>query len=96
MKLKFLLWIAAAVAALAIGVFVLIPKAEKTEETTAVVETPIEESSAPAVEETPVVSAEEVAAKEAEEDEEMSQTPPFHRYINPLAQFFPSYVCPPR
>ena len=67
MKLKFLLWIAAAVAALAIGVFVLRPKAEKSEDTTTVVETPAEESSAPVVEETPVVSAEEVAAKEAEE-----------------------------
>ena len=67
MKLKFLLWIAAAVAALAIGVFVLRPKAEKSEDTTTVVETPAEESSAPVVEETPVVYAEEVAAKEAEE-----------------------------
>ena len=68
MKLKFLLWIAAAVvAALAIGVFVLRPKAEKSEDTTTVVETPAEESSAPVVEEAPVVYAEEVAAKEAEE-----------------------------
>ena len=67
MKLKFLLWIAAAVAALAIGVFVLIPKADKSEEVTTVVETPAEDSSAPAVEEALVVSAEEVAAKEAEE-----------------------------
>ena len=67
MKLKFLLWIAAAVAAVVAGVIVLTPKSEKTEESATIVETPAEESAAPVVEETPVVSAEDVAAKEAEE-----------------------------
>ena len=67
MKLKFLLWIAAAVAAVVVGVFVLTPKSEKTEETATVVETPAEESTTPVVEEAPVAPAEDVAAKEAEE-----------------------------
>ena len=67
MKLKFLLWIAAAVAAVVVGVFVLTPKSEKTEETATVVETPAEESTTPVVEETPAAPVEDVTTKEAEE-----------------------------
>ena len=70
MKLKFLLWIAAAIAAVVVGVFVFTSKDEKPEQVAVEVVEPTTETETPAeqtVEPTPVVTEEVIVDKEAEE-----------------------------
>ena len=70
MKLKFLLWIAAAIAAVVVGVFVFTSKDEKPEQVAVEVVEPTTETETPAeqtVEPTPVVTEEVLVDKEAEE-----------------------------